>query len=133
MESGQMTTQRWPSLSSLAALTATDMALPELPPARTHSRDRTVRPRSDSDQQRAGESTEEPRARRTSSAVEGGLRDLAQTAQRKAEGSQLLLPHSSPSSRIIIRAKAKDSSSLLLYHWSTVWGGAGDRNKALFK
>lgn len=73
-----------------------------------------------------------------SSEVEGGLCDLHKASAshrplRERQRIPLLLPHSSPSSRIIIRAKAKDSSSLLLYHWSTAWGGAGDRNKALFK
>lgn len=52
------------------------MALPELPPARAHSGGKTVKPRRDNDQKRGGERTEEPRARKTSSEVEGGLCDL---------------------------------------------------------
>lgn len=50
---------------------------------------------------------------------------LPHITQRNPKDSCLLLPHSSPSSRISMRAKANDSSSLLLYHWSTSWKGAG--------
>lgn len=38
MESGRMTTQRWPSFSSLATFTAAAMAVPELPPVTGNSR-----------------------------------------------------------------------------------------------
>lgn len=43
MESGRMTTQRWPSLSSLAALTAAAMAEPELPPVLEKSKQEFVK------------------------------------------------------------------------------------------
>lgn len=38
MESGRITTQRWPSFSSLAACTAAAMAVPELPPVTQESK-----------------------------------------------------------------------------------------------
>lgn len=42
MESGRMTTQRWPSFRSLAVFTAAAMAVPELPPWRATSKNHSV-------------------------------------------------------------------------------------------
>lgn len=98
MESGRMTTQRWPSLSSLAMCTAAAMAVPELPPV-----------------------TEKKNKNEMFSTRQSRESDFVASFKCLRICQRGLLPHSRPSSLISMRDMLKESSSFDLYQVSTTY------------
>lgn len=114
MESGRMTTQRWPSFRSLATFTAAAMAVPELPPRRATSK--IIQLKSNI-------------KKLFSTCVITGYRKcfvlffflIVKPKDFYQVSICVSLPHSRPSSLISMRDMLKDSSSFDLYHVSMTW------------